>query len=233
MRLSEIYPSMQGEGPRVGTPTVFVRFAGCNLRCPGWPCDTQHAIDPEKYRSEWQALSATSVLGRILEVARSGSITNICLTGGEPFLQSHDELKFLCDELWKQGATVEAFTNGSLLWPEWAMWNIRFVMDWKLQGSGETIAPDIMMRNVSRMTAKDAIKFTVANDEDLKEAMQIWLRTFQGLERGPLAPQIYCGPVWDAMEPSDVATFILKNHLPWNLNVQVHKYIWNADTRLV
>ena len=40
MRINEIFYSLQGEGYFTGTPAVFVRFAGCNLRCPF--CDTDH-----------------------------------------------------------------------------------------------------------------------------------------------------------------------------------------------
>lgn len=237
MRISEIYPSIQGEGPRVGVPTLFVRFAGCNLRCPGWPCDTQHAIDPAKYRDEWQTLPVVEVTDRISELCRLGGINNVCLTGGEPFLQNMDELKHLVDELRLRGlngygASLEVFTNGTLLWPEWAMWSMNFIMDWKLQGSGEKLSADIMMGNASRLDSKDAIKFTVKDKDDLDEAQRIWSDTLAS-PRGRGMPLVFCGPVWGKIEPDEVAAYILNHRLPWRLNVQVHKYIWNADTRKV
>jgi len=65
MRLSELYTSIQGEGPRVGQPVQFMRFAGCNLRCPSWPCDTQHAIDAARYRHEWETVTPEELAGRV------------------------------------------------------------------------------------------------------------------------------------------------------------------------
>ena len=52
LRLVENYVSTQGEGPRTGLPTHFVRFGGCNMECLGWPCDTPHAVKPELYMAE-------------------------------------------------------------------------------------------------------------------------------------------------------------------------------------
>ncbi|MHA2264890.1 MAG: 7-carboxy-7-deazaguanine synthase QueE, partial [Candidatus Thorarchaeota archaeon] len=98
MKLSEVYTSVQGEGPRVGVPTTFVRFGGCNLRCPGWGsgslpdgtsvrgCDTIFAVYPE-YRSQWESVSVRQLLERI-----PPEITNVCITGGEPLIQPTKDL---------------------------------------------------------------------------------------------------------------------------------------------
>src|SRR5215831_11620988 len=121
MRLSEIYASLQGEGPRVGLPTIFVRFAGCNLRCPGWPCDTPYAIDPATSRKEWLTRTPHQIAEDISMVIATSGATNICFTGGEPFLQPSEEFHKLLVELvvLAQGLTFEAFTNGTLEWPTW------------------------------------------------------------------------------------------------------------------
>jgi 7-carboxy-7-deazaguanine synthase len=55
IRISEIFgPTIQGEGPLIGRPTVFVRTGGCDYRC-SW-CDTLYAVLPE-YRDEWKLMT--------------------------------------------------------------------------------------------------------------------------------------------------------------------------------
>jgi 7-carboxy-7-deazaguanine synthase len=232
MQISEVYTSTQGEGPKVGLPTIFLRFAGCNLKCPGWPCDTQHAIDPRLYRDQWQVRGSQQVAEMVLEESRKTGATNVCFTGGEPFLQNHAHLKELVTDLVTMNPQFEfeVFTNGTLLWPTWAPYRFSFIMDWKLTGSGDASAPDVMMRNASRLTSKDVIKFTVVDKSDFAEAVAVWnMYSVRDLRE----PQVFCGPVFGKCEPSDVASWILESRLPWRLNIQAHKYIFDPDARRV
>lgn len=231
MRISEIYTSLQGEGPRVGLPTIFLRFAGCNLRCPGWPCDTQHAIDPKVYRGLWKEFGVEQIFDMVMEEYRKTGARNVSLTGGEPFLQEAHLLKSLTQLLRQEGLTLEVWTNGTIKWPDWAMYSLSFIMDWKLKGSGEDINfLEIPMENVTRLTGKDVVKFTVVSEDDLKEAYNVWSNYLTGRNLID-EPQIFCGPVWGKMEPKDVASWILQYKLPWRLNLQLHKYIWNPNAR--
>lgn len=76
MRIAEIFYSIQGEGRLVGTPSVFIRTSGCNLRCI-W-CDTPYASwRPEG--KEWR-------LGEILAEVKRHSASHVVITGGEPLL---------------------------------------------------------------------------------------------------------------------------------------------------
>src|ERR1700704_2587022 len=100
--LSEVYNSIQGEGPNVGQPTTFVRFAGCNMRCPGWPCDTPYAIDPAIWRYESMKASTMWVAEQILDLKPR----HVCFTGGEPFMQPWEELQ----ELWAKLHTRDQFS---------------------------------------------------------------------------------------------------------------------------
>src|SRR5260370_15944522 len=62
IRISEIFgPTIQGEGPLIGHPTVFVRTGGCDYRCR-W-CDTLYAVLPE-YRDEWTLMTPAESLAR-------------------------------------------------------------------------------------------------------------------------------------------------------------------------
>ena len=76
LRLCEIFYSLQGEGVEGGTPALFLRLAGCNLRCEA--CDTQYA---------WEGgedLSLSQLLARL----NSYPIRYLVVTGGEPLLQA-------------------------------------------------------------------------------------------------------------------------------------------------
>src|SRR5690348_10212647 len=116
LRVSEYYLSYQGEGPNTGTPTIFLRFAGCNFQCPGWPCDTQFAIDPKIFTKEQKIYKFhKDLVDDVLELWYPG--VNICFTGGEVMLQPNNELELLAAELVSRtgvGCDLEMFTNGSL-----------------------------------------------------------------------------------------------------------------------
>lgn len=89
-RINEIFYSLQGEGVRVGTPNIFIRFAGCNLKCSrpieGFDCDTEFAS------------GMNFNIGEILHYLEKYQCKNIVLTGGEPMLQVDAKL-------------IEAFKN--------------------------------------------------------------------------------------------------------------------------
>lgn len=77
-KISEIFLSIQGEGLRVGKPTVFIRTVGCNLRCP-W-CDTQYAY------AGGTEMTLDEIRQKVDEYA--GGAIDVCLTGGEPSLDA-------------------------------------------------------------------------------------------------------------------------------------------------
>lgn len=230
LRVSEVYPSVQGEGPNVGRPTVFIRFGGCNLRCPLWPCDTQHAIDP-KYRAEWSKLTPAQVRD-IATGTHWGSRVDFCLTGGEPFLQQHEALKGLVFELLNHG-TVECFSNGTIGYPGWAVNRVSFVMDWKLPGSGEDSYNETRIENFDRLIMSDmaeehSIKFTIADRFDYDEAKHLYW-SYRMAVRWP--GKVYAGVVWGQLENAELVEWIMHDQLPWYLNVQVHNHIWDRTQR--
>ena len=102
-KVNEIFYSLQGEGYFVGTPAVFVRFSGCNLRCPF--CDTQHAKHTEMTISEI--------------VAEIDRYPAEILTGGEPSLVVDKEMV----EAIKAGHRFVAIeTNGTHQLPDNIDW---------------------------------------------------------------------------------------------------------------
>lgn len=105
MKVNEIFYSLQGEGHFTGTPAVFVRFSGCNLKCPF--CDTEH----ESYRE----LSPEDI---ITEISKYPS-RHVVLTGGEPSMQITPELINLLHEA---GLFIQVETNGTFPLPENIDW---------------------------------------------------------------------------------------------------------------
>ncbi len=84
VRISEIFgPTIQGEGPLIGLPTVFVRTGGCDYRC-SW-CDTLHAVD-SKYRDDWTPMSTDAIWQDVTRLS-GGTPLTISLSGGNPAIQ--------------------------------------------------------------------------------------------------------------------------------------------------
>jgi 7-carboxy-7-deazaguanine synthase len=84
IRISEIFgPTIQGEGPLIGRPSIFVRTGGCDYRC-NW-CDTLYAVLPE-YRDEWTLMTPPEIMARVNELAGHQPVL-ISLSGGNPALQ--------------------------------------------------------------------------------------------------------------------------------------------------
>lgn len=243
LRVNEIYHSFQGEGPNTGKPTMFVRFVGCNLKCPGWPCDTQHAIDPKLYRKDMVSYHedgpSAEFSDYVCDQWRAGE--TICFTGGEVTLQPIQDLQYALGRIKHHtGADMELFTNGTLKVPaNFYDWFNTVIFDWKLPGSGEVFDLNGDVRrardtNYLLLRPTDAVKFTVKDWADFDWARAKWLgsfpvRCFPGTD----SPLIYCGPVWGSVSAEEVAQWIMDARLPWRLNVQTHKFIWDPDKRRV
>lgn len=104
-KINEIFYSLQGEGYHTGTPAVFVRFSGCNLKCSF--CDTQH--------EEGTMMTDEEILA---EVNKYPTPTLI-LTGGEPSLWIDDAF---IDFLHRAGKYICIETNGTKPLPAGIDW---------------------------------------------------------------------------------------------------------------
>jgi 7-carboxy-7-deazaguanine synthase len=109
--ISEIYSSLQGEGLLTGTPSVFVRASGCNLRC--WFCDTPYTSwQPEG--EDWSVEEIADEVERLVAAARP-PIRHAVVTGGEPMLYS--EMIPLCQRLKELDLHITIETAGTLYLP--------------------------------------------------------------------------------------------------------------------
>jgi len=125
VRIAEIYASLQGEGLLTGTPSIFVRASGCNLRC--WFCDTPYTSwEPEG--EDWSVEEILAEVGKTRystlpnQLGDTGrpeayptEIGHVVITGGEPMLFA--ELLPLCDRLKGAGFHITIETAGTLLLP--------------------------------------------------------------------------------------------------------------------
>lgn len=106
LKITEIFPSIQGEGLRQGEATLFVRLSGCNFKCAF--CDTKYAWEGGKdYTTE-------QVLEKIKKMKRRFPAEWVCLTGGEPLLQ---ELGTLIRKLKREKFRIQVETNGTIYQP--------------------------------------------------------------------------------------------------------------------
>ncbi len=126
--LVEHFYSIQGEGQFVGTPSLFFRFGGCNMRCEGFGCseiapdgskiigcDTVYAVNKEHFSKNWVNITTVDQLLTILTLYELPHAVDIVLTGGEPLIYANDEIfiDFL-EQLHKRGHRITFETNGSL-----------------------------------------------------------------------------------------------------------------------
>ena len=151
-----MFLSCQGEGPLVGTPMVFVRLAGCNLRC-GF-CDTAYAQDPDS----GEDVSVEDIVRRAWELhPRLGSW--IAITGGEPLI--HKDLRGLVRALRSSGYMVEVETNGSFEPPHWHTLVGSWIADIKCPSSGVCGVSSLKWLN---LRSCDTVKFVVGDIDDLR-----------------------------------------------------------------
>lgn len=144
LHVVEIFPTLQGEGPFVGQPAVFVRLGGCNLACDF--CDTEFEA--------FDAMALDDILKAVTQHA-DGIRDLVVITGGEPLRQN---IAPLCEALLAKGMRVQIETNGTLWRALPAAVNV--VCSPKVtDGKYHPLRPDLLAR-------VDALKFIVSADED-------------------------------------------------------------------
>jgi len=210
MIITEIFKSIQGESSFAGLPCVFVRLTGCNLRCH-W-CDTAYAFHGGEKMTPEQVLDRVRGLrGKMVE-----------LTGGEPLLQK--ETVGLADSLLAEGYRVLIETSGERFVGDLARPVVKIV-DVKCPGSGES--GRFNLANLDVLERKDQIKFVVLDETDY-----LFARGFMERHRlRGLVDEIIFSPVFGQLPPLQLAEWILRDDLDVRVGLQIHKFIWEPDTR--
>ena len=207
LRITEIFYSLQGESSRVGLPTVFVRLTGCPLRCTY--CDTAYAF------SGGNNMAIPEVL---TEVARY-TTRYVTVTGGEPLAQKSclPLLRALCDA----GYEVSLETGGALD-ISGVDARVMKVMDIKTPASGEM--EKNRWDNLAVLHKHDEIKFVLCDEADYIWAAQV-------LRERNLADTctVLFSPSHEQLSPTVLADWILRDHLPVRMQVQLHKVLWGVQ----
>lgn len=213
----EKFVSINGEGQRAGQLAVFIRFKGCNLNC-GY-CDTKWAND---LSAPFESMNEDEIYDYI----KSTGVKNVTLTGGEPLLR--DNIGILLERLGKDNSlNVEIETNGSVLIEPYA--NIvkrpSFTLDYKLGGSG--MERFMKTENYQFLQKCDTVKFVVSSVSDLERAVEI-IKEYELDKRCG----VYLSAVFGKIEPANIVSFMIdKNLNDVNLQLQMHKFIWDPNKR--
>lgn len=180
MKINEVFLSIQGEGRYTGFPMVFLRVAGCNLRCPF--CDTKYAWEKEK----GQEYNKEQILNLLINKFKK--IKRICITGGEPFLQ--EDLVEVIQFLKQFGYWVMIETNGTIYKEteaDWVVvspkqdgkkiWNIGYNIVWKDMANEfkYVIAKLKDLDFIDRGITKDIWIVPVSNDFKVKDLIITFL----------------------------------------------------------
>ncbi len=207
LKVSEVFYSIQGEGPLSGRPAIFIRLYGCNLSCR-W-CDTNYAREGGKFEvwliEELLKLIATKFQG----------VKEITITGGEPLFQKAT-LPFI-KELLKADYVVSLETNGSISL-EGVPGEVIKVMDIKTPSSG--MEAFNLYENLKFLDKKDAVKFVIADRKDFEWSIKK-CKEFGIFEKC----EVFFSPVWRRLSGKRLADWILKAKAPVRLQLQLHKVL--------
>ena len=216
-KVVEIFESINGEGKKAGQLALFIRFQKCNLNCSY--CDTKWANSDD---SPYTLMNLEELYKKVVE----SGIKNVTITGGEPLLQENIEI-FLKKLAENPEINIEIETNGSI--------NLKrvgeiknapsFTMDYKLPKSNMEKFMDL--ENFKYLKEKDTVKFVVSNIDDLERAREI-------IEKYSLVEKcaVYISPVFGKIELSFMVDFMKKYKMNGvNMQLQIHKIIWDPETK--
>ncbi|MGI0055199.1 MAG: 7-carboxy-7-deazaguanine synthase QueE [Thermoplasmata archaeon] len=203
MRIIETFHSVQGEGPFTGVRTTFIRTARCNLRCT-W-CDTTYSFGAGRERS----------IPSLLAEVRRNRTRDVCLTGGEPLMQS--ESPRLVRALARTGCTVVIETGGSLeVRPYLGVPRVVLSVDVKCPSS--KMEARNRWTNLPKLRKRDVVKFVIGDRAD-------YLYAREALRTHPCRAQAIFQPVWGS-NAGRLADWVLRDRLDVRVMLQEHKVLW-------
>jgi 7-carboxy-7-deazaguanine synthase len=225
MQIIEIYKSLQGESSYAGLPCVFVRLAGCNLRCV-W-CDSEYTFKGGSRMTQEQ------VEAEVYRLMPGKGLVEI--TGGEPMLQEREVVP-LMESLLASNYTVLLETSGERPLATVPAGVVK-VVDVKCPDSGEggTFLPG----NLNALTERDELKFVIASRRDYEFARDFMRELPASIRSG----SVIFSPAFrkDAagsrsadhclVDPKEMAEWILADNLNVRLGFQIHKFIWEPSLK--
>jgi 7-carboxy-7-deazaguanine synthase len=210
LTVNEIFYSIQGESTRAGRPCVFVRLTACDLRC-SW-CDTPYAFHE----------GAKQSLDEVIAEVERYDCPLVEITGGEPLLQ--DDVYPLMERLLARGRTVMLETGGHRPITRVPRAVVKIV-DVKCPASGEAGRND--WGNLDALAPHDEVKFVIQDRADYEFARDVIGR----YDLASRSAAVLVSPVHGVLDPRLLSEWMLADHLPARLQLQLHKYIWSPTTR--
>ena len=225
MQIIEIYKSLQGESSYAGLPCVFVRTAGCNLRCV-W-CDSEYTF------KGGQRIPVEDVEREVRRLSPDGGLVEI--TGGEPLLQEA-EVVALMERLLAAGFTALLETSGERLLDKVPAQVVKIV-DVKCPHSGE--GGTFRLENLQYLTARDEVKFVVASRKDYEFSREfIREHALSGKVASVILSPAFRKDATGArdashclLDPRELAEWMLADGLHVRLGLQIHKFIWEPSMK--
>ena len=225
MYLIELYKSVQGESSFTGMPCIFVRFAGCNLRC-AW-CDSEYTFSGGKPYTQDEVIAAVEALApcRLIE-----------FTGGEPMLQAKELLPLMIEFL-ARDYTLMMETSGERaldLVPK----AVHKIVDVKCPGAGSA-ANSFRIENFSALTQKDEVKFVLSDRKDYDFA-RAFIAEHQlrskvgGILLSPAfskTPSPLRTTANATLDPRTLVEWMMEDGVDARLSLQIHKFIWEPQKK--
>jgi len=207
LKVYSIFKSIQGEGLLMGIPTVFIRLAGCPLRC-SW-CDTAEArAAPGKSMS----------IEQILAEVEKTRLSYVCITGGEPLMQK--ESITLINKLMEKDYFVQLETSGAMSLEEVpCSENVMISMDIKCPSSGEQEKMDFS--NIEILSQFDQLKFIISDEADYLYAKKI-------MSDNKINAAVIMTPV-GGTDLEWLAKRAIRDKLTVRVMPQLHKLIWGDE----
>jgi 7-carboxy-7-deazaguanine synthase len=225
VQIIEIYKSLQGESSYTGLPCVFVRLAGCNLRCT-W-CDSEYTFTGGK------RMTLEEIGTEVKRLSPYGGLVEI--TGGEPLLQEREVVP-LMERLLTAGYTVLLESSGERPLERVPSQVVKIV-DVKCPDSGE--GGTFRMENLGSLTDRDEVKFVIASRRDYEFAHDF----IQEHGLSSRVAGVILSPAFrkDAagsrdvshclVDPQELAEWMLADGLNARLGLQIHKFIWEPSLK--
>ena len=209
LKINEIYYSIQGESTKAGLPCVFIRLTYCNLRCSY--CDTEYAF----YEGYDESIDS------VIEEVKKYNCKLVELTGGEPLVQkeSIDLMKSLADE----GFEVMLETGGSLPIDDVDK-RVKIILDLKCPSS--KMMKKNRYENIDHLKEFDEVKFVIGTREDYEWSKQK-IQEYKLNEKCTVLFSV----VFGELEPLTLVNWILEDKLDVRYQLQMHKFIWEPDTK--
>ena len=211
LRITEIFLSIQGESSYAGRPCSFVRLTGCPMRCI-W-CDSEYTF------SGGEKISFDAIFEKLEEFG----CRLVEVTGGEPLAQKNvfPFITELCDRGYEVLIETGGFVSTENVDPRASI-----ILDVKCPASTEHDRNH--WPNLERLRPdRDEVKLVVADLADWEFAKAIIAK----YDLESRTKEVLISPVHNTKDLVRIAEAVSKSKLKVRLNLQLHKYIWGADTR--